>query len=118
MNLQAVNACSNLNSTPVYFKTKLSCHNFTILNILTQDATRYWFTELTADLKVSKFFSCIIDYLERKCLNMLGVIIICSDGCTSQNRSSVLVHVLLIFSIKHNLKIIQKFLEKNTRKWI
>lgn len=63
-NLQAVKTVPHLNSTVIYFKTKLSCHNFAMYNVANHDCTCYWFNETDAVLTASTFVSCITDYLK------------------------------------------------------
>lgn len=68
MDLQGVKTCPLLNASSFYFKTKLSCHNFTIYNEATKQATCYWFDETICDLQSSVFASFLLDYLNRKVL--------------------------------------------------
>lgn len=112
MDLQAVKVAPYLNATKIYFKTKLGCHNFTTYNCANHQATCYWFTEVNCGLRVSTFVSCLLDYLERHCLEKILSIIIYSDGCTFQNRNNIMANALLNFAIVHGVSIIQKFLTK------
>lgn len=57
------------------------------------------------------FTTFVIDYLEKHCLLRGLPIVIYSDGCTYQNRNTVLANALLNFSTKYNVLITQKFLE-------
>nr|CAI5844992.1 unnamed protein product [Callosobruchus analis] len=45
MDLQAVKVCPFVQSSKVFFKTKLCCHNFTIYDLTSRHCTYYWFTE-------------------------------------------------------------------------
>lgn len=112
MDVQAVKVAPTLNATKIYFKTKLGCHNFTIYNITSHQATCFWFTEIDSGLTASTFVSCVIDYLERHCLLKKLPIIIYSDGCTFQNRNNVLANALLNFARLHNIEVTQKYLTK------
>lgn len=112
MDLQAVKLSPYLQANALYYKTKLCCHNFTIYNMKTHDACCYWFSEdQNSDLKASTFVSCLLDYLEKKCVSTNVPIIIYSDGCTYQNRNNIMANALLNFSIKYGVTIYQKFLE-------
>lgn len=111
MDLEAVKICPYLTASALYFKTKLTCHNFTVFNLVTKHCTCYWFDETSADLTSSTFATFLIDYLERHCIPHQLPIVIYSDGCTYQNRNSVLANALLLLSKKHNVIIMQKFLE-------
>lgn len=112
MDLQAVKCAPYLNATAIYFKTKLSCHNFTVYNNVTRHTTCYWFTEIDSDLTASTFVSCITDYLLRHCVPKNLPIVIYSDGCTFQNRNAIMANGLLNFAMLHNVEITQKFLER------
>ncbi|CAH1106899.1 unnamed protein product [Psylliodes chrysocephalus] len=112
MDLQAVKVAPSLNATKIYFKTKLSCHNFTVYNSASHHVTCYWFTEIDCGLQASTFVSCVLDYLERHCLGHNLPIIIYSDGCTFQNRNNILSNALLNFAIMHRISITQKYLTK------
>ncbi|CAG9763604.1 unnamed protein product [Ceutorhynchus assimilis] len=115
MDLQAVKTCPYLQASSLYFKTKLCCHNFTVYDLNTKDATCYWFDETDTDLQASAFASLLVDFLQRKFLNIPGEkkpIIIFSDGCTYQNRNSTMANALLSLSTTYNVTIIQKYLVK------
>lgn len=62
-------------------------------------------------MTASTFVSCLLKYLETKCQNESGPIIIYSDGCTYQNRNSIMSNALLNYAVVNNVEIIQKFLE-------
>lgn len=112
MDLQAVKVTPTLNATKIYFKTKLGCHNFTIYNTISHQATCYWFTEVDCGLTASTFVSCITDYLEKHCLEKKVPVIIYSGGCTFQSRNNCLANALLSFAILHNMEITQNYLTK------
>ncbi|CAH1098811.1 unnamed protein product [Psylliodes chrysocephalus] len=61
------------------------------------------------------FVSYLADYLEGQLLTQEAKrpIIIYSDGCMAQNRSSLLANALLYLSDKYDDSITQKFLEKD-----
>lgn len=110
MDLEAVKVCPYLTASSLYFKTKLTCHNFTVYNVTTHHCTCYWFNETAADMTSNTFASFLIDYIERHCLLLKLPIIIFSDGCTYQNRNVTLANALLRLSKLHGITIIQKFL--------
>lgn len=78
-----------------------------------KQSTCYWFSEdQNNQLVASTFVSCLIDYMEKKCLPAeKKPIIILSDGCTAQNRNNVMANALLNFSMLHGVLIYQKYLE-------
>ncbi|KAK5647883.1 hypothetical protein RI129_002775 [Pyrocoelia pectoralis] len=113
MDLQGVKLAPVIPASKVYFKTKLSCHNFTVYNLKTRDVMCYWFSEDENNSLVSSTFaSCILDYLERYCITESKIpIILYSDGCNYQNRNAVLANALLNFSIVTEIEVFQKYLE-------
>lgn len=114
MDVQAVKLSPQIPASTLYYKQKLCCHNFTIYNLVNNQAVCYWFNETVADGQASVYASCLIDYLEGQLLTqeVKRPIIIYSDGCTAQNRNSVLANALLYLSDKYDILITQKFLEK------
>lgn len=115
MDLQAVKVCPFLNASALYFKTKLTVHNFTIYDLETHRAVCYWFNESQADLKASVFTSFIVDYVTELIEHDSGKlrpVILYSDGCTYQNRNCTLSNALLRLAMKSKVPILQKFLVK------
>lgn len=111
VDLQAVKIAPSLNASALYYKTKLCVHNYTIYN-MTNHVKCYWWCETEGELVASSFTTCLLDYLSENCLNPPLPIVIWSDGCTYQNRNTVLSNALLNFSIAHNIQIEQKILER------
>lgn len=109
MDVEAVKVSPSLNASAIYYKTKLCCHNFTVLNLANQESVCYWFEETQADLSANTFASCLTDFLSQKC-DLSKPIIVWSDGCTNQNRNSIMANALLSFSFEKNVQIEQKFL--------
>lgn len=112
MDLQAVKVCPNVNASAIFFKTKLCCYNFTVYNLESHEVVCYWFTEVDSDLQASTFTSIILEHLEKFCVSKKLPIVLYSDGCTYQNRNNILANALLNFSVKHDVEIFQKFLER------
>lgn len=111
MDLESVKVCPYLTASALYFKTKLTCHNFTMYDLVTHQASCYWFDETCADLTASTFTSFVSDYIVRYCLTKGLHIVIYSDGCTYQNRNNIMANGLLNISIEHGVTITQKYLE-------
>jgi len=112
--LMAVKLVPQLQASSLYYKMKLAVHNFTVYNLETHDVICYWFDESQTDLVASSFASCLIDAVE-ELLDKSGprpIVNIFSDGCTYQNRNSILSNALLDLSIRKNVTINQKYLEK------
>lgn len=110
--LQAVKLCPSLNASALYFKTKLAVHNFTVYNLGTDDVTCYWFDETTCDLKATTYASFFVDYVTNLLNEDAKDVIIWTDGCTSQNRNSIVSNALLRLAMDKNVTITQKYLEK------
>ncbi|KAK4882616.1 hypothetical protein RN001_005935 [Aquatica leii] len=98
MELQAVKVCPAVNASSAYYKTKLCC-------------TCYWFNKAEADLQASVFASCLIEYIKRHLTDSKPVIIY-SDGCSYQNKNSVMANALLHLSSELKITIEQKYLVK------
>lgn len=114
MDVQLVKLSPQLPASAPYYKTKLCCHNFTVYNLANGQASCYWYKETEADGQASTYASFLEHYLEENFLNSSRKlsIIIYSDGCTAQNRNSVMSNTLLYLSEKYDVLIEQKFLEK------
>lgn len=112
MDVQAVSVCPSLNASALYYRRKLNCHNFTVYDLATHEATCYWFNETEADLSACTFASCIVHYIKKVVSENPLPIILYSDGCNYQNRNSVMSNALLHLSMELNIPLTQKFLEK------
>ncbi|KAK6167866.1 hypothetical protein SNE40_021797 [Patella caerulea] len=113
LDLQSVLLCPKLQASALYYKTKLACHNFTIYDLNTKDVACYFWHEAEGDLTANSFASCVTNYIENMLVDdRIKTIVIYSDGCTYQNRNSVLSNALLKIAITKNVRIFQKYLEK------
>jgi hypothetical protein len=95
MDLQAVKNCPVLNASAIYYKKKLTIHNFTMYNLQNHEATNYWWDETEGDLCASTFTSIIVNHIEENCVDKNLPVILWSDGCCYQNRNSTLSNALL-----------------------
>lgn len=111
MDMQAVKLSPMLQTSALYYKTKLMVHNFTIYDLRTKNVVCYWWNESEADLTASVFATCVTDYISTYLNDELPVIIY-SDGCGYQNRNSMMSNALLDLSVRGSREIIQKYLEK------
>jgi len=111
MDLHSFLLSPSLNASCMFYKTKLCCHNFTLYNIATKDVVCYFWNEGQGELTANVFASCVVD-----CVSSLAspgdTVVIYSDGCTYQNRNATLSNALLDVSVKHDLNIEQKYLER------
>ena len=112
VDLQSLLLCPKLNASCLYYKTKLSCHNYTVFDLASRSVVCYFWHEADGELTANVFASCLIDYLENQNLDGIETVIIYSDGCGYQNRNATLSNALSQFSVKHKITIEQKFLER------
>ena len=101
------------NSNAMYYRTKLNFHNFTIYNLESRNVINYFWTEVDGNIESSHFASIYIDHLSSILDENEDVenIIMWSDGCSAQNRSSILSSALIALSAKYSVVIEQKYLE-------
>lgn len=111
IDVQAVKIAPLLNASACYYKTKLVVHNFTIYDLKSNNARCCLWDESEGELVASVFATCLVKYIEDKFTDGLPIVIY-SDGCTNQNRNAMMSNALLDLSIKMNISITQKFLEK------
>ncbi|CAB3240420.1 unnamed protein product [Arctia plantaginis] len=97
--------------TADYFKTKLAVHNVTV-NLGTEDVACYWFDETTCDLKATTYASFFVDYVTNLLNEDAKDVVIWTDGCTSQNRNSIVSNALLRLEMDTNITITHKYLER------
>ncbi|KAK6171771.1 hypothetical protein SNE40_018203 [Patella caerulea] len=116
MDLQVVLLSPRIFANANYYKTKLSCHNFTTYNLGTREVYCYFWHEGQGEVTGNNFASCIVDQVQNIISQNVEkppkTIILYSDGCCYQNRNFVLANALLDLSVSTGVTIIQKFLEK------
>ena len=97
----------------MFFHSKLNVHNFTFYDLKTKDVLNYVWPEVSGDIEAPNFTTCYIDYLTKVLENnpLCSQIIIWSDGCTYQNRCSILASAMLTFAVQNNVTIYHKYLE-------
>jgi hypothetical protein len=112
VDLQSLLLCPKLNASCIYYKTKLSCHNYTIFDLKSRDVVCYFWHECDGELTANSFTSCLIDYLDSEDLDGIDTVIIYSDGCGYQNRNVTLSNALMRFATEKRVTIEQKYLER------
>nr|CAI5838363.1 unnamed protein product [Callosobruchus analis] len=114
MDLEAVLLSPRSTVSRMYYKMKLVVHNFTLFNLKTQDG--YCFLWHEGGLTANEFSSILCSYLENAVIlnlpNDNKIIILYSDGCTGQNRNSILANTFVNLCMLHEVTIVQKYLEK------
>lgn len=112
VDLQSLLVCPKLNASALYYKMKLSCHNYTVYDLVTHAALCYFWHECDGELTSNIFTSCLFDYLTNLDLKGIENIVIYSDGCGYQNRNVTLSNALRKFAMDNNITIEQKYLER------
>ena len=97
----------------MFFHSKLNLHNFTFYDLQSKKVMNYLWSEINGEIEASNFASCYIDYLTYlvECNPNVKVVTSWSDGCSYQNRCSVLSGALLSFAVAHQITIFHKYLE-------
>ena len=113
IDLQSVLLCPRLQASALYYKTKLTCYNYTVYDLKTKDVACYFWNETESDLSANSFASCISHYIENSLADDgIKNVVLYSDGCCYQNRNVTLSNALLKIAKTQNITITQKFLEK------
>lgn len=112
MDLESLLVCPRSKASSLYYKMKLSCHNFTIYDLVSDKAKNYFWHEGEGELNANIFATCVIDYLDNIDLTNVTEIIIYSDGCTYQNRNTTMANALLLWAARKNVTVFQKYLER------
>ncbi|CAL8079781.1 unnamed protein product [Orchesella dallaii] len=110
MDVQAVKVAPFLNASALYYKTKLAVHNFTLYDMVSRHVTCYLWDESEGEVVASVFATCLVKFLDR--YNDDKPMIIYSDGCTPQNRNTMLSTALLDYAVTKGKIIFQKYMEK------
>lgn len=99
---------------PLYYKTKLACHNFTIFELNTKDVMCYFWHEGEGNLSSNLFASCVDHYIDLALATDSNIIefVLFSHCCTYQNQNIVLSNALLKIAVEKQITLIQKYLEK------
>lgn len=116
MDLQSVLLSPKSNVSALYYKTKLIVHNFTIYDLKRKKGYCFIWNESEGSVTANEFSTIIITMLHKFIvdypLKSNQEIIIYSDGCTYQNRNSILSNALINFSMENKVVVVQKYLEK------
>lgn len=91
----------------------MAVHNFTFYDLKTKDGTCLLWNESEGGLTANVYASIIVNFLSNQIdENQVPCYILCSDGCTSQNRNSTLTNTLANLAILKKVTIFQKILER------
>lgn len=115
MDVQCVLLYPRLQASALYYKIKLTCHHFTIYDLASKDVTSYFWHEGEGGLTSPIFASFIVNFIDTIITQSsvpIRHIVLFSDGCTYQNRNSVLSNAFLNYAIEKGVIIEQKYLER------
>lgn len=114
VDVQAVKLSPMLKASAIYYKTKLSVHNYTTYNLYNGEVNCHLWDESQAGLEASVFATLLVDLLEERLVKQPSTkkIIIYSDGCCYQNKNCTLSNALLKFAMDKKITICQKYFEK------
>ena len=111
MDLQALLLSPRLEASALYYKSKLKVHNFTIYDLQRNDGYCFLWHECEGGMNASEFASIVVHFIETN-IKDDSEIIFYSDGCTYQNRNSIMSNALARLAKQKGITITQKFLEK------
>ena len=112
MDLQAVLICPRMLASALYYRTKLSVHNFTLYNLKTKDGYCFLWNESEGGITANEFTTLICNFVKDFNVEEGEEVVLYSDGCTYQNRNSILSNGLVNLAMQLNITIYQKYLEK------
>lgn len=108
MDLESVLLAPSTEASAMYFKTKLSVHNFTVYNMATGAVSCYVWNETEGGVTANEFASCIINHLRN--MGHYEEITIFSDGCTYQNRNVFLSNAIQQYVNETGITVQHKYL--------
>ncbi|CAH1170722.1 unnamed protein product [Phaedon cochleariae] len=112
VDLQSVLMAPMTNASAMYYKSKLVVHNFTIFDLKSLDGYCFLWHEGEGSLTANEFASIMHSFISDLDTVQGDEVIIYSDGCTYQNRNTIISNTLLLCSMTKKITIMQKYLEK------
>lgn len=98
------------------FQKRVKVHNFRVYNLNTKDTCCFLWNKIEGGVNYKEFASTVAKFLTPEMCPLLHDgdrrIIIDSDGCTAQNRSSLMANSFLNVSMVNNVKNEKKKIEK------
>lgn len=114
MDLQSLLLCPKSEASALYYRSKLSVHNFTIYDVKSNNGFCFLWNESEGGLTANEFASILDFFISSQGFeqNSNCKLIFYSDGCNYQNRNVILSNSLLYLAKKLGIIIEQKYLEK------
>ncbi|KAJ1518929.1 hypothetical protein ONE63_011464 [Megalurothrips usitatus] len=95
-----------------YYKSKVSCYNFTLYDCSVREGHLYVWDQTVGKRGSDEISSCMLNYFERLCKQGVSEFHIYSDSCTGQNKNQFLFSMYYMAAMKFNITIIHRYLEK------
>lgn len=118
VDLQSVLLAPLNKSGSMYYKTKLTVHNWTAFNLKTGEGYCFLWNETEGDLTGNVFATLYVYFIPKYVLPNFKTdgdkkpVIFWSDGCGYQNRNAILSNAMFNCAVEHGIVIEQKVLEK------
>ena len=117
--LEQVSPCSKARTSGFFYVSKISCYNYSIYNLGTNDGFRYRWDETKAHRGAQEMASCLINFLKEVVHEEVKEVVVWADTCGCQFRNQYLSAVLLdiVNDTSNNFEsIILKFFESGHSK--
>lgn len=95
--LQQVITLPKSNESAVFYKRRITVFNFTVYNIVSRDCTCFTWSETVSKRGSSEIASCVYDFLKGIDDKSINHIMLFSDGCSGQNRNTIIATMLVYF---------------------
>lgn len=102
--LQQVIYLNKTNESAVFYKRRLAVFNFTFYNISTKDCFCYCWDECASKRGSSEISTCVYKALQSYDNRGIKVVSLYSDGCSGQNKNSIIA-TMLLFAILNSVNI-------------
>jgi hypothetical protein len=109
---QKILHCPKGENAAFFYKSKLRCYNFTIFEHGIKQGHCYVWDQTLAGKGALEVASCLYLFISKKIDEGVKEFIFYSDNCPSQNKNSIVFSMFNIVSVKYNVDITQRFLEK------
>lgn len=109
--LEKVFLCPKGENAEFFYKSKLSCYNFTIFVSGAQKGHCFVWDQTEAGRGSAEISSCLWKFFVIYVGKGVKVFIIYSDNCSGQNKNQFLFAMYVLASIRFGIKIIHRYLE-------
>ena len=98
--LQQVIYLPSSNESAVFYKRRLAVFNFTLYNIFNKDCFCYTWSEAESKRGSSEIATCVYNALQFYDSKEMKVALLFSDGCSGQNKNSIMATML--YTVLHS----------------